>query len=79
MGAIERVDVDDATLKRLEQLANLHGTTIEQEASTLLRQATAQRPSRAEIVARLRATAAMTPKGVPQTDSTLLVREDRDR
>lgn len=78
MGVIEKISVDSATLARLSENARLHGRTVEQEAAEALRVATGTL-SRAEIVARLEAVAAMTPRGVKQTDSTLLIREDRDR
>ncbi len=78
MGIIEKIPVDSATLARLEENAKAHGRSIEEEAGETLRQATGA-PSRAELVARLDEIAAMTPKGIKQTDSTLLVREDRDR
>lgn len=78
MGIIEKIAVDNATLARLSENAKKHGRTLEQEAAEALRLATREL-SREEIVARLEAVAAMTPKGVKQTDSTILIREDRDR
>lgn len=78
MGIIEKIAVDNATLARLTENAKKHGRTLEQEAAEALRLATREL-SREEIVARLEAVAAMTPKGVKQTDSTILIREDRDR
>lgn len=78
MGIIEKIAVDDATLAKLSENAKSHGRTLEQEAAVALR-AAAGTLTRAEILARLDAVAAMTPKGIKQTDSTLLVREDRDR
>jgi hypothetical protein len=78
MGIIERIIVDDETMRRLEQTAREHGRSVAEEAAQRL-EANAKPVSRAEIVARLERTAAMTPKGVKQTDSTILVREDRDR
>jgi len=78
MGIIEKIAVDSATLAKLEQSALAHGRSVEEEAAETLRVATGTL-TRAEIVARLEAVAAMTPKGIEQTDSTLLIREDRDR
>lgn len=77
MGIIEKIVVSDETLRALEQSAWSHGRTVEQEAAEALRVAT--RPSAAELLARADAIAAMTPKGVEQTDSVILLREDRDR
>jgi hypothetical protein len=78
MGYIERVMVDDATLQRLTRLAERHGRTIEEEAALAL-QSEVRRMSREEFLRRADAIAAMTPKGVKQTDSAVLLREDRDR
>ncbi|MEO6012295.1 MAG: hypothetical protein ABIQ30_01735 [Devosia sp.] len=78
MGVIEKIAIDNATLAKLTANAKRHGRTVEQEAAEALRIAI-RTPSREEIVARFEAIAAMTPKGVTQTDSTLLIREDRDR
>lgn len=78
MGIIEKISVDDATMAKLEHSARQHGRSLEEEAAEALRRSTGGL-SRAEIVERLDAVAAMTPAAVPQTDSTLLVREDRDR
>jgi plasmid stability protein len=77
MGVIEKITVDSATLAKLEQNALAHGRSVEEEAADLLRKVTSM-PSRVESIARLDEIAAMTPKGVKQTDSTLLIREDRD-
>ncbi len=79
MGVIEKIAVDDATLAKLAENAKSHGRTLEQEAAEALRAAAGTTLTRAEILARLDAVAAMTPKGIKQTDSTLLVREDRER
>lgn len=78
MGTIEKIAVDDATMQKLATDAHRHGRSVEAEAAEWLRKI-GGRPSRAELVARFDAIASMTPKGVKQTDSTLLVREDRDR
>jgi hypothetical protein len=79
MGIIEKIVVSDEVLQKLESDARTHGRTIEQEAREVLEQSASRRPSRAEVIERLRRTAAMTPRGVVQTDSTILIREDRDR
>jgi plasmid stability protein len=78
MGIIEKIAVDDETMRKLASDARKHGRSLEAEAAEWLRKS-GSRPSRAEIIARFDAIAAMTPKDVKQTDSTLLVREDRDR
>jgi antitoxin FitA len=77
MGIIEKIAVDDATLAKLEEAAQRHGRTIEEEAAETLRRS-AGTLSHAEIMRHFDEIAAMTPKGVKQTDSTRLIREDRD-
>ncbi len=69
-------NLDDAVVAKLKARAKAHHRSLEAELRALLSEAAA-RPSREEfqrIAARIRA---MTPDG-PQTDSTLLIREDRD-
>ena len=71
--------LDGATLAALSELAKLNRLSIEEQAEKILAEAVdmlARRRRRAESVDRI---AAMTPKGVPQTDSVVLLREDRDR
>ena len=69
-------NLDDDVVAKLKAQAKAHHRSLEAELRTLLSEAAA-RPSREEfrrIAARIRA---MTPD-VPQTDSALLIREDRD-
>lgn len=72
-------NLDDATLARLSDMAAANRLSTEEQATKLLVAALddySRRKSRYETAERI---AAMTPKGVTQTDSTLLFREDRDR
>lgn len=71
-------NLNDDVLSTLRQLASLNRLTIEEQAELLLSQVSRQevRRNRVEI---LQSIAAMTPKGVKQTDSVELLREDRDR
>jgi plasmid stability protein len=71
-------DLENSTVEALRRAAEANGHTVEQEAAMLIRtglahSGTLSRKERADAIA------AMTPKGVVQTDSTLLIREDRDR
>ena len=69
-------NLDDAVVEKLKARARTHRRSLEAELRELLTEAAAQ-PSRAEfheIAARIRA---MT-LPVPQTDSTAIIREDRD-
>ena len=71
-------NIDDAVVEALKARAKAHNRSLEAELRKLLTDQ-ARRSSRgAEFRARAERIAAMTPD-VPQTDSTLLIREDRDR
>ncbi len=70
-------NLDDDVVARLKSRAADHGRSLEAELRALLSEAS-QRMSMAELRARAKEIAAMTPD-VPQTDSVLLLREDRDR
>jgi len=78
MGIIEKIAVDDATLARLTENAERHGRSVAEEAAEALR-TQVQRLSREEFLRRADEIAAMTPEGIKQTDSAILLREDRDR
>ena len=73
-------DLDEDVLKGLEDLARKHGHSLEEEVRQILTDAVQRysRSRRKELRARAERIAAMTPD-VPQTDSALLIREDRDR
>ena len=73
-------NLDDAVVEKLKAQAKQNNRSLEAEVRQILDERTSARPWRgAEFVARADRIAAMTPKDVPQTDSTLLIREDRDR
>lgn len=78
MGYIDRIAVDDVTMRRLTEQAQRHGRSVAEEAAAALRNEV-RRMSREEFLRRADEIAAMTPQGVKQTDSAILVREDRDR
>ena len=77
MDTLKITDLEDSTVEALRQVAEANGHTIEQEAAQLIRSGLAASP-RLTRRQRADAIAAMTPKGVKQTDSTALIREDRD-
>ena len=69
-------NIDETIVQTLKRKARLHGRSLEQELRVIL--ADAAQPTgrdRADLAALVRA---MTPRS-PQTDSTELVRHDRDR
>ncbi|MBY6241716.1 hypothetical protein [Methylosinus sp. Sm6] len=68
------LQLDDGLRGELLQQARSNNLSLEEQILTVLR---AER--RRALSERMDAIAAMTPKGVVQTDSTLLIREDRDR
>lgn len=77
MMTITLKQVDDALYERIDRLARLQQTSVEEVIVTVLRGALdSKAPTLRE---RAEAIAAMTPKDVVQSDSTLLIREDRDR
>jgi hypothetical protein len=71
--------IDDQILARLSELANANRISVQEQAERILTDALdshARRRLRVESAARI---SAMTPKDVAQTDSVVLLREDRDR
>jgi len=71
--------LDDAIIAKIVELAKENSLSVEDQAKKLLVDAVGmvgRRRTRLEVADRI---AAMTPKGIVQTDSTLLIREDRDR
>jgi plasmid stability protein len=67
-------NLDDRVIATLKQQAKAHNRSLEAEVREILKRDAA----RIDLVARAELIAAMTPD-VPQTDSTKLLREDRDR
>ena len=76
MNAITIRTISDETVARIEELAALHHRTVEEEAAAILEKAVANRAARLAAIDRI---AAMTPKGVEQSDSTAIIREARDQ
>jgi plasmid stability protein len=70
-------NLDDAVVEKLKQKAKANNRSLEAEARVAL-EASAQRPSRHEVLAELDRIAAMTPKGVKQIDSLQLLHEGRE-
>ncbi len=71
-------NLDDEVAGELKQQAREHNRSLEAELREVLANAVRMRRNRREFLARADRIAAMTPD-VAQTDSTRLVREDRDR
>jgi plasmid stability protein len=78
MGTVTIRNLDDAVIDRLKERAQDNGRSLEAELRALLTEMS-ERPSRQKFIEFAESVAAMTPKDVEQTDSALLIREDRDR
>ncbi len=79
MATVTIRNLDDEVVRKLKAQAKEHNRSLEAELREVLAQLAARRRSRTELLAEADRIAAMTPKDVVQTDSTLLIREDRDR
>jgi plasmid stability protein len=71
-------NVDDAVVTRLKYLAEVHDRSLEAEIRQILKDA-ARAPTPRELKVIAERITAMTPPDRPQTDSTELIRADRDR
>ncbi len=75
------IELDEAAVAELRRMAEIHGRSIDEEAQAIVTERVGHRPkmSPKDSLRRAREIRAMTPKGVVQTDSVALIREDRDR
>lgn len=71
--------IDDRVVDAIRDRAKANSRTVEAEVEDLLTQAIALPRRRAKKWEEVRRIAAMTPKDVRQTDSVIMLREDRDR
>jgi plasmid stability protein len=71
-------DVDDHLVEALQARAKAHARSLDREVIELLNRGLAAEQTWEQKLADVRRIAAMTPKDVPQTDSVVLLREDRD-
>jgi len=73
------IDLDRQTYEALSRQAETHGRSVNEEAVDIVRRSVVSKGSEdVDYVAWARRIRAMTPKGVKQTDSVQLIREDRD-
>jgi hypothetical protein len=73
------LELEAEVLEKLQEMARRNTVTVENQAKMLLERTVRQTllgERRADVARRI---AAMTPKGIDQTDSTELLREDRSR
>lgn len=79
MGQIVIRNIDDDLLADYREAAKRHNRSLEAELRTVLQQMRPKTPlGKDELLAKLAEIRAMTPRGVKQTPSEQLVREDRD-
>jgi plasmid stability protein len=78
MGTVTIRNLDEKIIKRLKARARNHRRSLEAELRDLLSHAS-QQPLIVDALAEADRIAALTPKGVKQTDSVVLLRQDRSR
>ena len=78
MATVTIRNLDDQIVQELKQQAKEHNRSLEAELREILADATQRRARMEAFRKEAERIRAMTPKGVKQTDSTLLIREDRD-
>ncbi len=76
MGQVIVRNLDDHVIATLKRKAKLHGCSLEQELRDIL--SAAVKLTKEERIAVAKRIRDMTPANVKQTDSTDLIREDRD-
>lgn len=79
MATLTIPDSDDAVVEKLRDFAEEHNHSIEAQIRDLLQQATEAKPRSKLVLEIANAIAAQTAEGLPQMDSVILLREDRDR
>ena len=78
MGSLTVRNLDDAVIDQLKEQAKVNHRSLEAEVRYRLTEIASYRARTAKFFERTRRLAEQT-AGTPQTDSTLLIREDRDR
>lgn len=79
MGQILIRNLDDDLLADYREAAERNNRSLEAEVRATLHKMRPRKPlAKEELLAKLAEIRAMTPKGVKQTPSEILVREDRD-
>lgn len=73
-----QLPISDNILTQVETVAKARGVSARSLVERVLVEALGSTKSRTDVKTRLIAVAAMTPTDVEQTDSVLLVRQDRD-
>lgn len=71
--------INDDLLEKIAAMAATSAITVEKQIEILLEDGIVRWGDRQTLLAELDRIAAMTPKDVVQTDSVVLIREERDR
>ncbi len=79
MATITIPNLDDKVVERIAGLANQHNHSVESEIRDILQQAVEALGHERSLIEVADAIAALTPKGALQTNSAILLREDRER
>ena len=79
MATLTLHDIDDGIVNTLKDRARANARSVEDEAQAILSKALGEAARTSDRWETVRRIAAMTPKDVPQTDSVLMLREDRER
>ena len=72
-----KVNLDEKLLQRIHRLAKEHGRSVDQEVEAFLLKAVPEEEPEFDRLADALRISAMTPKDRVQTDSTIMVREER--
>jgi plasmid stability protein len=79
MDTLTITDLETSIVESLRRSADAHGRSVEEEAVEMIRKGLGVERDREALIAEALRISSLTPKGVVQTDSTRLIREDRDR
>ena len=74
-----KVKIDEGLLLKLEDLAQSHNISVEEQVNDILRDALTGKVEKQSFAANARRIADMTPKNIVQPDSLQMLREDRNR
>jgi hypothetical protein len=77
--SLKKVALPADIAQDIEVMAEQAGVSPQKQAETLLRFSLGNYPRRESLFEAAKRISAMTPKGVKQTPSEVLIREDRDR
>ncbi len=77
--SVKKITLPADIAQDIETMAEQAGVSSQKHTETLLRFSLGNFPRRESLLEAAKRISAMTPKGVKQTPSELLIREDRDR